>query len=364
MGAVQAQVAPLDREPDKMWIRPTGPGQPLLWGRRNGIVFGLPSDGGIKGPRGLIRIGVMEAGDTQPQLLNYIAVEPVTAGPGRRFDRIAFSELEMSELDPGQRGKRMTVHADTTIGESAIPGSLETVKGGKATVERLSVRIDVEPFQANGAHVFVIASIDSDHPSELRLQPFAESDSAPLEENTVTATMGNYERLRLLWLNDRVIESTALFADYSGDAFTEKWSYPLTDLLRTDDGGAIAFCSSDEASPKQSAANATAHWVYPLEKYTQYWRVRGADVQPDLRARVNARRVYWNSTEPVPGGVAFENFELRERYVAGQVFIFGVSRREPWELYEGSGTVRSYASPSGEQARQPNEHVRREGVTP
>ena len=95
--ATQAQAA-------SEWIRPSGPGQPLTWGRRDGVIFGLSSDGGIKGPRGLIRIGVLEPGKAQPNLLNFIAVEPVVSGPGRRFDRLAFSELEMSQLDPGERG--------------------------------------------------------------------------------------------------------------------------------------------------------------------------------------------------------------------------------------------------------------------
>ena len=346
VGPMRAQTAAAQSRPMTQWIRPSGPGQPLIWGRRDGIVFGLISEGGIKGPRGLIRIGVIEPGSSQPQLLNFIAVEPVAAGVGQRFDRIAFSELERSELDPGQRGKRMSVHPGGAGESSAVSGSLETLHTGKATVERLSVRIDVERFQVNGAHVYVIASMDSDHPGELRLQTYAEADSAPLEENTVTATMGNYERLRLLWLKDKTVESTVLFAGYDGNAFTEKWSYSLPEMLRTDEGGAIVFCTSDELSPAKSAANAGAHWVYPLMKYTQYWRVGGSDVQPDLRVRVNARRVYWNSTEPVPGGIAFENFEVRQRYSAGATFIFGITRLDPWELYYGSSVLKPWTANS------------------
>jgi hypothetical protein len=34
------------------WVRPMKAGDPLTWGRRDGIVFGLTSPGGIKGPRG------------------------------------------------------------------------------------------------------------------------------------------------------------------------------------------------------------------------------------------------------------------------------------------------------------------------
>jgi hypothetical protein len=52
-------------------------------------------------------------------------------------------------------------------------------------------------------------------------------------------------------------------------------------------------------------------------------------IQPDLRVRVNARRVYWGSAIPIPGGPAFENFEVRQRYAPGQVFVFGLTPREP-----------------------------------
>ena len=213
---------------DSLWIRPEKPGDPLIWGRRDGIVFGLPSAGGMKGPRGLIRVGMIEPPDGEPKVLNYIAIEPVVEGPGSRFSRMAFSELEPSALDPGQRGKRLWVDPDTNSS-----GDLRTVHAGYARIERLSVKIDVERFTANEAHVFLIASVDSDHPRELRLSVFSEKDGPPLEELTVTATMGNYERLRLLWLKDQVEDSRKLFAFYTGDSFVELEDYPLEEMLRT-----------------------------------------------------------------------------------------------------------------------------------
>ena len=176
---------------DSQWIRPMKPGDPLVWGRRDGIVFGLFSPGGIKGPRGLIRVGLFTPDAAGPQLLNYIAVEPVIQGPGTRLDRMAFSEMEMSTLDPGPRGKRMWVHPENGDRDGFSGGTLESLHAGSATIERLSVRIDVEKFTKNGAHVYVIASIDSDKPGELRLSTFAETDSPPLEELGLTATMGN-----------------------------------------------------------------------------------------------------------------------------------------------------------------------------
>ncbi|MGA2806687.1 MAG: hypothetical protein ABSE87_01065 [Terracidiphilus sp.] len=330
---------------DSQWVRPVKSGDPLVWGRRDGIVFGLFSPGGIKGPRGLIRIGLFTPGNNEPQLLNFIAVEPVTQGPGQRFDRMAFSEMEMSVLDPGLRGKRMWVHPENGDNKDFSAGTLETLHVGDATLERLSVRIDVEKFTHNGAHVYVVASIDSNQPSQLRLSTFAESDSPPIEELALTATMGNYERLRLLWLKDRVVDSRELFANYpwplhwrleTGDDFAEKENYPLPEMLRTGDGDAIVFCTSSEPDPGKTPGNDSAHWPYRLPKLTQYWLVPGYDVQPDLRVRVNARHTYWASTAPVLGGVAFENFEVRQRYVSGQTFIFGITPQEPWVFYHGS----------------------------
>lgn len=316
---------------ESLWIAPQKIGDPLLWGRKDGIIFGLPSDGGLRGPRGLIRVGVYSVTSAAPKLLNYIAIEPVVTGPGRRIDRLGFSEMEESVLDPGERGKRLWVDTEEKAPD-LIAGDLQTIHVGPATVERLSVKIRVERFTKNGAHVHLIASIDSDHPSELRLSVFNEDDGPMLDELTLTATMGNYERLRLLWLKGRVEDSRALFSDYTGEAFVEKESFPLDEMLRVGDGDAVVYCTSNEFSPHNTDGNDTAHWKYDLPKITQYWRVPGHDLQPDLRVRVNARRFYWASIAPVLGGIAFENFEVRQRYVAGQTFIFGLSEKEPWEI--------------------------------
>jgi hypothetical protein len=320
------------RAEDANWIRPGHAGDPLVWGRRDGIVFGIPSAGGMKGPRGLIRVGVLSPGETAPKVLNYIAIEPVVAGGGARFSRMAFSELEMSTLDPGEHGKRLWTEPVSGTSGDGWAGELQTLHTGSRAVERLSVRIDVERYTANGANVYLIASMDSDHPAELRLSVFRKDDSPPIEELTVTATMGNYERLRLLWLRNRVVDSRQLFDFYRGEGFAELGNYSLDEMTRNQDGDAIVYASSNEANPGTTQGNGTAHWPYLLPKFTQYWRVAARDIQPDLRVRVNGRRVYWGSVVPVLGGIAFENFEVRERFVVGQSFVYGISRREPWEL--------------------------------
>jgi hypothetical protein len=328
--------APPKNADTSQWIQPNAPGDPLIWGRRDGILFGLPSPGGLRGPRGLIRVGVISPTTGKPELLNFVAVEPVVLGPGSRSSRMAFSELEPSRLDldehgVGEHGKRLWVDL-SSYDKSGIPaGTLQTFPGERndPAIQRLSVQIDVERFSANNAHVHLIASIDSDHPDELKLSVFADNDSPPIEELALTATMGNFERLRRLWLHHCVVDSREVMGAYTGDAFDDPPNYPLRDMLRTGDGDAIVFATTNEENPSSFPGTPSGHWHYPLPTLTQYWRIKAHEIQPDLRVRVNGRRVYWASHDPVPGGIAYENFDVRQRYIPGQTFIFGITPKAP-----------------------------------
>jgi hypothetical protein len=328
---VQAQHGFVATE-NSQWIRPTKPGDPLLWGRKDGIVFGLPSDGGLQGPRGLIRVGVISSKTEKPELLNFIAIEPVVAGRGERGDRMAFSELEPSQLDAGAQGKRLWIGPSDAMSPSAGSDGSDASNGSKQA-DMLTVRIEVERFQANGAHVYLIASMMSDHPNEVRIAVHRYEDSPQIEELTLSATMGNYERLRWLWLKNEVIDSRKLYRAYRGHEFAERGTYPKRRMLRTADEDAIVFCTSNEAHPEANPDfQAKDHWRYRLDRLTQYWKVPASDIERNLRVRVNGRHVYWQSTSPIAGGIAFENFEVRQRYKAGQVFIFGVTPKEPWQI--------------------------------
>jgi hypothetical protein len=320
---------------ESQWVLPSKAGDPLLWGRRDGVVFGLPSDGGLSGPRGLIRIGVISAKTGTPELLNFIAIEPVVAGRKKRGDRMAFSELEPSNLDEGLPGKRLWVGVVDSASPSPGNFSLSSFLSpdGATRIEKLTVRIEVERFTANRAHVYVMASMDSEHPEEVRMTVYRYEDSPAIEELTLTATMGNYERLRWLWLKNRVVDSRKLYRSYKGEDFAERGSYSSRDVLRAKDGDAIVFCTSNEASPDSNHDfQAKEHWRYRLGRLTQYWRVPKSDIESNLRVRVNGRRVYWNSHDLIAGGVAFENFEVREKYKPGQSFIFGAVAKDPWKI--------------------------------
>jgi hypothetical protein len=264
-------------------------------------------------------------------LVNFIAIEPIVQGQRGR----GYSELEPSARD-GKRGKLIEPEPPPTVdwdrpGEGAIyPGHIEQLDGGAA---RLTVCLRVEKFRG-GAHVYLLASVRTDRPDELELQVFAEDDSAPLAACVLTATMGNLERLRELHLADRVVTSQELYGDYEGDGFAPHRTFALEQLPRAGDGSVIVAATTDEEDPSATRPDPRRPWFwhYRGKRVTQYWRKQPGTFDESLRATVNARRVYWASQWPIPDGVAFENFELNERFVPGQTVSFGLTTRSPGEL--------------------------------
>src|SRR5262249_41018786 len=97
------------------------------------------------------------------------------------------------------------------------------------------------------------------------------------------------------------------------------------------DGDILVAARSDETDPAAATYDpgVAAHWHYEGKPATQSWRT--ADV-PKLVTRVNGRTVYWGNSGPIPGGVAYENFELQAPFVEGQEFWFGITRDEPENL--------------------------------
>ncbi|WP_407353050.1 hypothetical protein [Luteimonas sp. R10] len=329
------------------WIRPADVHAPPVWGIRGGIVFSLWPDDLETGwprtrprPRGLIRIGREQAG--MVYLINFVAVEPVVDG------KMEFSEISPSRVD-GQWGKLMWA------GDAPEPGAYapHAITRGTVThpdpsdpaVEELSLYVFMEPF-ANGAHPYLRLSIRSDRPDEIGFQVFDHDGSAPMQRCTLTATMGNYARARLLHLRDGVIDARELYAGFDGIGFVEKDPYPADAMQRTPDGDLIAAIAGDEPFEALASWPQTApyrqRWGWrwrPFFKVAQYWRKPAGDADASLQVRVNGRAKYWatGSRDPadyvdIPGGVAFENFELRQDYRPGQTFHFGITRKTPEEL--------------------------------
>jgi hypothetical protein len=312
--------------PATKWIRGEHEGVRLRWGIEKGLIFGIhPGDKKDDGePRGLIRIFSPVLPGGKYDLINFIAIEPVVGG------RRGFSEMERSRLDRVP-GKRMWAAAN-----SSSPGDYAKMEPGKITRhpnggEQLELTLRVEKFD-NGAHVFLVVTQRSDAPDEIELTLHKEPDSKKLEYAVLSATMGNKARTRLLWLADGPTSALKLYPDFSGDGFAGTEVFGLRQIHRTSDGDALAAITTDEANPAGTRVAGMTFWYYGGEKVTQYWRKSKGDYGNGLQAAVNARHVYWQSRLPIPGGSAFENFEMREPFRDGQRIRFGVTRKTPAEL--------------------------------
>lgn len=308
------------------WLRAGLTTNAPAWGIHGGLQFALhPAayDARVNGgPRGLIRLAYPTLDEGGYNLINYIAVEPVVGG------RKGFSELEKSAFD-GKNGRLLWTGSKDApaVAEPRLdPGELRTVAPG---VEELSVTVFIEKF-TNGAHVRLRLAQRSDAPDELRLTVETEPDSAPIESCILTATMGNQSRARLLFLADGPVSSLQLYPEYRDVHFAPHRIFPLDRLPRAANGDVLVAIANDEDDPTRPQPFGRPHaWDYRGAKVTQYWRKPAAEVVPELHCAVNARFTYWMSERPIPGGVSFENFELREPFRSGQTFIFGITRRNP-----------------------------------
>lgn len=306
------------------WIVPApGKASDPVWGIKGGIVVGLwPTPG----PRGLLRVYAPYLGHPPGRVINFIAVEPVVGK-----DR-GLSELEPSALDRADGKAMWTGDAPEKKPKPRRPwepAAGREVRIGKTKALRFYVF--VERFR-NGARPVVQVTLRLDRPHEVGLKVFAAKGSAPMRTCILTATMGNYARLRRLWLKDRVVDSRTLWKEPRPD----RWGFlPHREWqvgeLRAVNGRAVAAATPDEADPARAAyAKGTPFWWhYEGKPATQYWR---APRHRQLLLRVNGRKTYWASDAPIPGGIAFENFELEAPFRAGLEFTFGVTPDRPGKL--------------------------------
>lgn len=308
------------------WVRAGMNTDRLIWGIRGGLLWGLPQRSGpADGPRGLIRLRYPVLPSGHDDLINFIAIEPIVEG------RRGFSEMEWSKLD-GVRGKRLWAQkSGAPVGPTTEPsaGRLAQLDTG---VECLTVDVAVERFE-NGAHVGLTLSQRSDAPDELQLTIHQEPDSAPIDYCILTATMGNKARTRQLWLQNEVVSSLDLWPNYKDAGFTPHRLFPLDQLFHTAGNDVLAAITTDETDPAAvDPFPAASHWRYAGVSVTQCWRKPYGTWRSDLCVAVNGRYTYWLSRQPIPGGVAFENFEMRECFYEGQRFIFRITRKTPHDL--------------------------------
>ena len=305
--------------PEGAWIRPgaTPPAEPR-WGLADGLQVGLSP-----APRGLIQVFAPYLGHPRDRLVNFFAVEPIPAGAEGR----GYSELEPSRLDPGEQGKRMWSLDEPDL-DRAPTEPCKRLSPARGVVdehdgtERLTVWIAVERFE-DGADVRVRVRFRADRPHEVEVAGFATDRSVPLSHLVITATMGNWARLRRLELADRVVTPADLWPGFSGTGFAAHAAFGL-DELRREGRAAIVGATGDEDDPWSAvyAADTAPHWRFAGRRARQSWRADDPD--PRLRAQVNARWSYWASASEIPGGPAFENIELIAPFRQGAAARFSV----------------------------------------
>jgi hypothetical protein len=252
-------------------------------------------------------------------MVNFIAVEPIVTGQKRR----GFSELEPSRLD-GVRGKRFwSVNVLDDLSPRPPEQPARGVLSLNNNVETLELFILVERFNS-GAHPYLKLRFQSDRPYEVAIAAFAHGDSKPMRSCILTATMGNYARLRRLHLADKIVLSTDLWPRFDGNGFAPARDFPLDQLTRTPEGYAVVAATTNESEPENAhyAAGTVYGWKYRGSRAVQYWRCE--DPQDNLHVRVNGRTKYWASRSPIPGGISFENFEMIAEFRGGLQFWFGV----------------------------------------
>ena len=149
--------------------------------------------------------------------------------------------------------------------------------------------------------------------------------------------MGNYARLRTIYLRDRTVSSLG---------FTDRIMFPLADLIRASDGSALFIATPSEGHPEAAryAPGTYVGWKYRGSLATQYWRCPAP--LDGLFGAINARYVYWNSESPIPGGVAIENFELIEPFSEGSKYWFGVTTKRPNAIYNSAPLLGGKSSSS------------------
>lgn len=317
------EVSSLAEASNDCWIRPAAGDQPgpALWGHRDGLRVGLPNG---RGPSGLLYLYYPEIVKSPDRVFNFIAVEPIVKGAR------GLSELEPSALD-SHNGKRIWSGDKPDFAPRDPKQPARGVVTDYGSTSSLAVYLMVEPFQ-NGARVHLRLTFRSDRPGEVGLETFASPDCAGMSHCVLTATMGNYARLRDLWLSRRVVRAGELWPDYTAVDFAPARDFHLDELWRNKRGGVLVAATPSEANPAETTA--PGHWNYRGAWATQYWRLEPDEVTASTFARVNGRYVYWRSKNPVPGGIAFENFEIERHFRTGEQSVFGATTQTVEKLRE------------------------------
>ncbi len=300
-----------------LWVRPSESSDAKpMWGFTDGIRVAIAP---IAFPRGLISIHTPYLDYPEMNIFQYIAMEPIVRNGGMR----GFSELEWSKLD-NKHGKHLW-SSNTSALQSDSDHPASGIISKENGVETLTVYLFCEKFD-NGAEVYVKIKFIEGRPYEFEITPCVTSESEELDSFILTATMGNKPRLRNLYLDGGIIlKSTDIWPEYEDVDFTGHFHVSPQNMVKDSNGGVwfVAAPDEDDTSSATYAEGTAAHWKYPGKKATQYWHCPCPG--ENLKGVVNGRYTYWMSKTPIPGGIAFENFELNEPYEAGLTYVFGIT---------------------------------------
>ncbi|VVB79830.1 Uncharacterised protein [uncultured archaeon] len=290
------------------WILPENNNQNYIWGLADGIAIGIQKNS--KPPQ----MDNAPGGTWAPGLIYVMFTDE--KGETYFFNYIGFDILGKNGLDQSEAEKIVFMPESTSV-----EGSILTV------VFRTS------EFNKNKIPLKVTITIDKSKPREIGIS----AQDMYKENNLVSyihmsATGGNLGRIRDLYLKDEIINSKNL---YAGEQPGSGCFYPLKTFalnkLRTDSSGVIAYAGNDEAGNWFGEWGSDVAPYYGKPKFYQYWRKYSGTYNPDLMVTVNGRDHYFSgflnpcNGKAVTGGVAYENFDMVEKYYAGQKFWFGYS---------------------------------------
>jgi hypothetical protein len=154
-------------------------------------------------------------------------------------------------------------------------------------VVRRAQPVIVKPFK-NGARPVIQVTLRQDRPHEVGFTVWSARDSAAMKACVLTATMGNYARLRQLWLKDKVVHAATLWNPFQPDAwgFAAPRTFGLEHLLVLR-GEALVAATPGEVGSDTGTEKVPSAWRYEGRIATQYWR---ATPVPGLCVRINGRK--------------------------------------------------------------------------
>lgn len=114
-------------------------------------------------------------------------------------------------------------------------------------MQALQFYIYVERYE-NGARPMLEVTFRQDRPQEIGFRVFSAPGSAKMGSCILTATMGNYARLRHLWLKDKVVEAKPLFGKYKPNhlGFAPYERFDLESLITKEDDVIVPAMSNED----------------------------------------------------------------------------------------------------------------------